>query len=580
MKRKTLSLFMSVIISTQLLSGCSHLFATSSSQSPYKDFIVVDVFDSLANLQGIQSGWFAKIVKDKFNMELNIIAPNVAGGGETLFDVRSASGSVGDLIICGTLNGDFQGLVDEGLVLDMSEMLEGKDIMRYQSAISSLNEKLTQNGIYAIPSEISSMTSVESSDGLELTYGPYLRWDIYASIGYPQMSTLEDLLSVLKEMQTVLPYTDSGNATYGFSFFKDWDANMMTGAKQPACFYGYDEIGFVLAKADGTDYQNIVASDSLYMRNLRLYNKANQMGLVDPDSSTQNYSELALKYKDGSILYSPWPWQCQSEFNTKDNTEQGKGYMLAPIDDMQIFSYGCNQTGNQKVVIAIGSQAEDPQRLADFIDWLYSPEGILISSAQNSGGAAGPEGLTWEMGDDGPYLTDFGRKAFYENGAEVPEEWGGGTWEDGVSQLNYEPVSLSDKDPNGYTYTYTLWDSVLESEYTPLDIDWRTHLSTDAISTHEYLEENNMIIVAPGTSYVESDESSDIKTIRSLCRKLIVDYSWKMVFAASDDAFNNLYQEMMKKLKAFNYEAVLAKDMQDAKAQDTARKEAAALANQ
>ena len=53
----------------------------------------------MANYQGIQSGWFAKIVKDKFNMELNIIAPNVAGGGDTLFQTRSAAGDLGDLIL-------------------------------------------------------------------------------------------------------------------------------------------------------------------------------------------------------------------------------------------------------------------------------------------------------------------------------------------------------------------------------------------------------------------------------------------------------------------------------------------------
>ena len=57
----------------------------TEGNSKYKDFITVDVFDSMANYQGIQSGWFAKIVKDKFNMELNIIAQNVAGGGDTLF---------------------------------------------------------------------------------------------------------------------------------------------------------------------------------------------------------------------------------------------------------------------------------------------------------------------------------------------------------------------------------------------------------------------------------------------------------------------------------------------------------------
>ena len=35
----------------------------SGENSKYEEFLTVDVFDSQANYQGIQSGWFAKIVK-------------------------------------------------------------------------------------------------------------------------------------------------------------------------------------------------------------------------------------------------------------------------------------------------------------------------------------------------------------------------------------------------------------------------------------------------------------------------------------------------------------------------------------
>ena len=49
---------------------------------------------------------------------------------------------------------------------------------------------------------------------------------------------------------------------------------------------------------------------------------------------------------------------------------------MADINDMVIYSYGCSSAGNQKVVMSIGSQAEGSKRLAAFIDWLYSPEGI------------------------------------------------------------------------------------------------------------------------------------------------------------------------------------------------------------
>ncbi|MHB8128036.1 MAG: type 2 periplasmic-binding domain-containing protein [Mobilitalea sp.] len=576
MKRKILSVFMAVALFTSLFIGCSNLFkATDSDASPYENFIVVDVFDSLANFQGIQSGWFAKIVKEKFNMELNIIAPNVEGGGDTLFDIRAAASNVGDLIICSAENGKLQTLVDERLVIDMSEMLADKEIMRYETAINKLNGKLTQKGIYAIPSEISSMPATTPSEGEELTYGPYLRWDVYASIGYPRISTLEDLLPVLKDMQDAMPLSDTGSKTYAFSFFKDWDGNLMNAAKQPACFYGYDEFGFVLAKADGSDYQSIIDSESLYIRNLKLYFKANKMGLVDPDSPTQSFEGIFQKYQDGAILYSPWPWLGQSAYNTIEKKEASKGFMLASIDDMQIFSYGCVTDGNQKTIIAVGSQAEDPKRLADFIDWLYSPEGIQISGAQLSGGTAGPIGLTWEMGEDGPFLTEFGMQALFTSDAIVPEEWGGGTWEDGTSTLNYKQVSQADLDPNGYPYYYSLWPSVLAMEDSPLDIDWQTHMK--ASTTLDYLRKNNKIIVAPGSGYATPEMSSEIATLRSQCRTVIVDSSWKMIFARNEETFNALLDKMQTKVKSLGYDQVFAEDLKNAMKQDASRKEAAAL---
>lgn len=82
--------------------------------------MTVEVFDSLASSQGLQkSGWFAKIVKDKFNIKLNIIAPNVSGG-DTVFDTRSASGNLGDLVIVGTGNGRLNKLVKAKLIEDMT----------------------------------------------------------------------------------------------------------------------------------------------------------------------------------------------------------------------------------------------------------------------------------------------------------------------------------------------------------------------------------------------------------------------------------------------------------------------------
>lgn len=538
----------------------------------YEEFIVVDVFDSLANYQGIQSGWFAQVVKEKFNMELNIIAPNVAGGGDTLYQIRAAAGNLGDIIISGTENGNLQELVDGELLYDMSEALENKQIMQYEDAINSLNSKLEQEGIYAIPSEVSKNAVTVSSEGLELNYGPYMRWDGYKAIGYPTIENMDDLLDVLDQLQEEILVSDTGETTYAFSLFKDWDNNMVSSAKQPACLYGYDEIGFVLAKADGSDYQNIMDKDSLYIQALELYFEANQRGLLDPDSMSQNYQDVYKKYQEGQVLFSFWPWQGQTAYNTQEHTKQGKTFMMIPIEDMEVLSYGCNPEGNQQTVIAVGSHAKDPERLVDFIDWLYSTEGILISGARNNGGTAGPEGLTWELVEGEPYLTEFGKQAFFNTDVTMPEEWGGGTWNSGLCELNYKPISSIEQSEEGYYYYYDLWDSVRESQDNELTKEWQEHMQAE--TTIEYLEENNQIIIVPGSSYVTPEESEDITTKRTQCKSVIVEYSWKMIFAKDRAEFDRLYTVMNNITLDYGYDTVYALDLKNAMMQDVYRKEA------
>lgn len=571
-KYKYISLFLSLSLILSLF-GCGQ---KQTEECPYEEFLVVDVFDTLSNYQGIQSGWFAKIVKDKFNMELNIIAPNVAGGGDTLFDTRAAAGNLGDLVIFSAEDGDLEDLANSGLILNMENLLKEKPIMKYERAIRILNNHVDETAIFAIPSEVSSNASTIPCEALDLNYGPYIRWDIYSQIGYPQISTLEDLLPVLKKMQEKVPYSDSGKPTYAFGFFKDWDGNLMNAAKQPACLYGYDEYGFLLLKADSFDYQSIIDEDSLYIRNLKLFFDANQMGLVDPDSATQNYDTLFAKYKDGQILYSPWPWLGQSAYNTSARTSSGRGFMLAPIDDMQIYSYGCQPDGNAKTVISIGSNAQDPQRLADFIDWLYSPEGICLNSAQSTNATAGPEGLTWEKTENGPLLTQFGFDALISGlSVTVPEEYGGGKWADGVSALNYKAVALTDCDPDGYPYAYTLWDSVLSLEKSKLQKDWNDFMG--ASNTLEYLQKHKQIVVSPGCSFSVATDNSEISTIRNQCRTIIVDYSWRMVFAESEKEFYSLLKEMQDTVISIGYEQVLAADIKNAEALNNARTASAKL---
>lgn len=557
------------------LAGCGGAAESetdaASSESGYDETITIDVYNGLANYMGMQEGWFAKIVRDKFNMELNIIAPNVAGNGDTLYQTRTAAGDLGDLIIVD--NGQqYNELVEAGLLTDASEYYETmENVQRFDAAVQNLNKDA--DGLYGFPTSVSTLKATDPSEGLDPTFGAYVRWDLYGEQGYPEIGTLEDLLPVIQKMQEDNPTTDSGKKVYGFSLFSDWDGNMMNAGKQLVTYYGYDESGFVLAKADGSDYQSILDSDSEYIRALKFYFKANQMGLVDPESTTQNYDTLFAKFQEGQVLFSWWPWLGQAAFNTTTNLTEGKGFMLAPIQDQKIFSYGAEVYGG-KQFIGIGSNAEDPERIAAFIDWLYSSEGVLANSSQTSG-SSGPEGLTWEMKDGEPVLTEFGKQALLDGDGDVPEEYGGGSYKDGVSALNVNTVLPIDINPDtGFPYAYTMWESYQNETTDPVKEDWSKNMG-GAESTIGYLEENDQLLVAPGASYVAPEDSSEISTLRNQAKATIIEYSWRMVFAKDEAEFDQLLKEMQETADGLGYQTVLEFDMNNAKDQNEKRIEVA-----
>lgn len=585
-KHKLLGILLCLMLAVTMTGGCA-----SNTQNPemnkdsagnkakdsgkegkakYKEFITVDVFDSQSNYQGIQSGWFAKIIKDKFNMELNIIAPNVAGGGETLLQTRSAAGNLGDLILTSAAGGKLQDLVTAGLIIDMTEFMEGKkNLSKYQAAIEYTNKTLAkEEGIWAIPSEISERPADTNLGGTVLNFGTYIRWDLYKQLGYPKMKTLEDLLPVMKEMQDIAGVSDSGKKIYAFSLFKDWDSEYLGAANQIPYMYGYAPIGYAYAKADDSEEpQSALAEDSLYIRGLKFFFQANQMGLLDPESTTQNFDALSKKYKDGAVLWSPWPWQ-SSGYNTADHTSSGKAFNTAAVEDFQLYDWGCYTKGNPYNSIMIGSKAKDPQRLMDFIDWLYSPEGLTVAY---SGSLSGIKGLMWDVEGGKPVLTDFGYKCL-TNGDKtlMPEEYGGGTYLDGIERLNFKAVSDGEINPEtGYPYNYLMWDDYLSLTLTDMERDWQTHMK--AKNAAEYFYKNKQAVISVGSGYAVSAEDPDITTIRAQIRSTIVEYSWKSVFAKDEGEFTRLIQEMTDIAMGLGYEKVLNIDLQNAEQQKQAR---------
>lgn len=90
----------------------------------------------------------------------------------------------------------------------------------------------------------------------------------------------------------------------------------------------------------------------------------------------------------------------------------------------------------------------------------------------------------------------------------------------------------------------------------------------------EYLKKHNMLLVAPGANYSTADEDANITTVRGQCKTMVINYSWRMVFAPGKE-FDRLLMELQSTLNGLGYGDVYHVDLINAKKQTSARAAAA-----
>ena len=69
----------------------------------------------------------------------------------------------------------------------------------------------------------------------------------------------------------------------------------------------------------------------IYQQALEFLNKAESMGLVDPDSTTQDWDTMRTKVTNGKTMLSIWSWLGKPRMNSDENKAKGVGFMLAMV---------------------------------------------------------------------------------------------------------------------------------------------------------------------------------------------------------------------------------------------------------
>lgn len=542
----TVSLTMGVMTG---LSGCGNNNSKDVSSSQ-NETVTLTVFSQLANYSGEQIGWMADVLKDKFNVKLNII-PDEDG----VLQSRMESKNLGDIVIWGDSD-QYAQAVKAGLLYDLEEddliQTYGKDITENMSEALDKNKDLTadimeddsDHTLYGWGNDIGTSRDQHAA----FMYSWDIRWDLYKKLGYPEVKDLNDLMDVLKKMQKINSKDDSGKKTYGVSMWPDWDGTMAMYVKSMAsAYYGCDELGVGLYDPKTGEYHDALEENGPYLEMMKFFNTMYREGLVDPDSMTQTYDQMTEKVQNGGVLFSIFNYAGSLGFNSTKHLKEGQYMYTMKPEDASPIVYGLNPQGSNYVT-SIGANTEYPELCMEILDYFCTPEGRMVMSY-------GPKGECWDYDDNNNvYFTKLGKEC-YTNG-KTKMKGHKGTFQDGQMQMAVSTWATDSVNPesNGDTYNADNWKTNSEGKKYDIEKDWMKKTGSDNLN--DYLEKGKYT-VAPGTSYTASTKSEELKAVWKQVSTAICNGTWNAIYAKSDSEFDKIVSDMIKSVDGYGYDKCL-----------------------
>lgn len=549
--------FLAMVLSLCLL--LTALPVVTLAEGDYREPITLTVFSEVANFAGEQSGWFAKEVKDRFNITLKFVSSNVDSNA---FTTAITSEDLGDIVCWGDMGEHFVTALNADLLLDMSDI----DMSAYPTLntyFTKAFQKVTdfcaaqgKEGKYGFSYSV----AMEDDAWAELTdptYALQIRFDAWEKAGKPELKTLEDLPAFLKALQDAVPENENGEKVYAYGGFGDWEDCVMKFTWDLMTFYGYKEADFLGVNYATGDVVNPLEENSLYYRALKVNNQLYRAGLFDPESVSQNFDTYTQKLSSGRYLMTLWGW-ITNNYNSAERAANKVGYTTFMIEDSAPQQLTVSTAGGNRLW-SLGADCEYPERALELIEWLCTEEGAIVQNY-------GPKGLCWDYDENGiPYMTDFGWQCQEDRkSTQMPAENGGGTYEDGESKFNHETIKLEQMIPGKtYSYSYKGWPCYAERYSTELSKAWSEEYADGATSGIDLYRKIGKVSVVPSVviSWSFPEMSDAAKANRALFAPVMKQGSWQCVYAETDEQFDELWNSMVATCKSYGYDDFVAEKM-------------------
>ncbi len=561
--KKIIALVLAALMLVTVFAGCGRSVGNTADTEanrepvtfPLEETVNLVVYSQLANYNGELTGWFAEVLKEKFNVTVTII-PDADG----VYATRMESGNLGDIVIWGNNGKDYLEAAQNGYLYDWEKRdllgQYGSYIQENMAAALESNRKISGTGsVYGFGHNVAPANS-NSNEAFFYTWD--LRYDLYAQLGYPEIKDLDDYYDVLVQMKEICPTGDDGNETYAVSLWPDWDGSMVMYVKSMAtAYYGYDEFGGGLYDSTNGNYYAAMDPDGPYVEMLRWFNKLYRAGLLDPDSSSQTFDKMSEKVKNGRTFFSIFNYAGYMTYNTDEHINAGKGMFTVTPDESAPIVYGLNIEGGNRIW-SIGSQTKYPEVCMAIINWLCTPEGRLTQDY-------GPKGVCWDYDENGKtYFTDVGLACKTDTKTDIGALTDGrytGVFTDCANQMNNTTWTAEAINPeSGETYNCEGWESFATSSPSDLELEWREWASdvtgVEVENEQDYLYARDYTVM-PGVTFAMATLDDELSFTEQTVNDKVKQVSWNCIEAATEEEFDAILSAGIEELNGLGYQKLV-----------------------
>ena len=366
--------------------------------------------------------------------------------------------------------------------------------------------------------------------------GLSVRWDLWKAIGYPMPKNADDIIDIVKRMVEVQPVTEDGQKVYGFATNVDFGALFWQ-----SCWMNFDNVAWWGGPwVDGTtkEYISQFTDERGRLSSIEFWFKANQEGLVDPDSLTQTYTDRSAKYATGRAVASSWNWGVGNWNEINATTD--KKIMILPLEFGFLGTFGYNRTGWTDRFYDITKNCKNPEKTMQFINYVFSYDG-----ARNM--YSGVEGVHWDMIDGAPTLRD-----------EVIDMWVSGGEERNLQgffalpgNLNYVGLGNRVIHSDGYPINLFIQPSLFKRLNDVTEAEYCEHFGVDfpADAYNISMKKNGLASSYDFDSRVSAlwpTDPDDIARIYANLDDLYSKQGAKMLLAADRAEFDALKADLLK----------------------------------